>query len=57
MCGQLTAPVTSAAAWSAVMGDTFVPFDDREAEVLYAGIAAGSGISWLLLQVTVTHYS
>ena len=48
---QLTIPITSASAWKAVMGDAAVPFDDREAEILFAVLTVGTGFLWVALQI------
>ena len=48
---QLTVPITTASAWKAVMGDAAVPFDDREAETLFAVLTVGTGLLWVALQI------
>ena len=49
--GQLSPPITEASQ-NTLSDASLVPYDDREQEVLYAGLVAGVSALWVSLQVS-----
>lgn len=49
--GLLSIPIT-VASLSTLSASSSVPYDDREKEVLYAGLVAGISTLWISLQVS-----
>ena len=52
--GQLSDPITVASS-STLSKDSAVPYDDREQEVLYAGLVAAISTTWISFEVSVRH--
>ena len=52
--GQLSDPITLASS-STLSKDSAVPYDDREQEVLYAGLVAAISTTWISFEVSVRH--
>jgi hypothetical protein len=50
--GQLSDPII-AASTSTLSKDSAVPYDDREQEVLYAGLVAAISTTWISFEVSV----
>lgn len=51
--GQLSDPII-AASTSTLSKDSAVPYDDREQEVLYAGLVAAISTTWISFEVSVS---
>lgn len=52
--GQLSDPIIAASS-STLSKDSAVPYDDREQEVLYAGLVAAISTTWISFEVSVRH--
>jgi hypothetical protein len=52
--GQLSDPIIAASS-STLSKDSAVPYDDREQEVLYAGLVAAISTTWISFEVSVNH--
>jgi hypothetical protein len=51
---KLSDPIIAASS-STLSKDSAVPYDDREQEVLYAGLVAAISTTWISFEVSVNH--